>query len=698
MFFSLPKKLYLLITNGPIITPLISSFNSISTENQNFDLELNESNIPPPLSLSAPELRSDQPFAPPLRRSASSTELLYEKAMQRFYQAVELEEAENERKRSMSVGPKSQSREQSHDFNFPNKKSLSFNEIEKRNSLKDSREKLNSPDAEREGEEEEYNEDSDSDTYESEWDEDEDDDRDIKKEILESQSKPIVNLTYEDDYTESTASTASVSAATSMESIEQFINTVRTSSTNIRNSIDDELETYHPTMEGRALSPYRSPEPGQAAIILNRPLSLPDPEYVPKPILKRPSNENTAKEADTKSPKPTNKSEKKGFLQLFGGKKGSTGDNSKSEESKNGAQNKNTGKPADAEREKVLQRQQSSIEENKVAIDHYGDLVRELGKTPGNNTRIPIYMRGNTQQEDDYAQSDNSEKLSEKGADVKSASPIEVRPNKPVETKLKTIDKEEKAKPFENNKTSNALNAYPMNNVAKLSPKLENLPAPVMKDMVEISVEHTQSISYSLREIKQEVNIADDVAKNVRAILPSDQPNANKTATGAIPKRKLRSASSSRSNSVTRVKVADDRRTSNASPIPAQIRPLSRTSTRSMSKSPASQTRTSISSTILKVTRLPLHDNYENIAISLSPSVSPEPRSQTPEQLLEEAEVKVKSSLNYATDVAMFMLACWVYLFKDARLAIPILVLMVYRQAQNAFKDKFSNWAKRKKT
>lgn len=42
----------------------------------------------------------------PLRRSASSTELLYEKAMQRFYQAVELDEAEMERKRSMSVEPK----------------------------------------------------------------------------------------------------------------------------------------------------------------------------------------------------------------------------------------------------------------------------------------------------------------------------------------------------------------------------------------------------------------------------------------------------------------------------------------------------------------------------------------------------------------------------------------------------------------
>ena len=38
-----------------------------------------------------------------MRAAVSSTELLYEKAMARFYQAVEYEESENARKRSESV-------------------------------------------------------------------------------------------------------------------------------------------------------------------------------------------------------------------------------------------------------------------------------------------------------------------------------------------------------------------------------------------------------------------------------------------------------------------------------------------------------------------------------------------------------------------------------------------------------------------
>uniref|UniRef100_A0A182MCW9 Uncharacterized protein n=1 Tax=Anopheles culicifacies TaxID=139723 RepID=A0A182MCW9_9DIPT len=53
---------------------------------------------PPPLSLSAPELNVEPPPAPTLRAGVSSTELLYERAMARFYQAVAYEESENQRK------------------------------------------------------------------------------------------------------------------------------------------------------------------------------------------------------------------------------------------------------------------------------------------------------------------------------------------------------------------------------------------------------------------------------------------------------------------------------------------------------------------------------------------------------------------------------------------------------------------------
>lgn len=49
---------------------------------------------PPPLSLSAPDLRDELPDVPVLKRSSSSTDLLYEKAMARLYKAIKNEESQ----------------------------------------------------------------------------------------------------------------------------------------------------------------------------------------------------------------------------------------------------------------------------------------------------------------------------------------------------------------------------------------------------------------------------------------------------------------------------------------------------------------------------------------------------------------------------------------------------------------------------
>lgn len=65
-----------------------------------------DSSIPPPLSLSAPELGGCEPWlTPPLRNAVSSTELLHEQAMARFYQAVAEEEAEKARERKVMEPP-----------------------------------------------------------------------------------------------------------------------------------------------------------------------------------------------------------------------------------------------------------------------------------------------------------------------------------------------------------------------------------------------------------------------------------------------------------------------------------------------------------------------------------------------------------------------------------------------------------------
>jgi hypothetical protein len=53
---------------------------------------------------------------------------------------------------------------------------------------------------------------------------------------------------------------------------------------------------------------------------------------------------------------------------------------------------------------------------------------------------------------------------------------------------------------------------------------------------------------------------------------------------------------------------------------------------------------------------------------------------------LQEAEKKWRSVVSYLADLSMFLVACWLYAFKDERLAIPVLVLMVYRQLREAIK------------
>lgn len=58
-----------------------------------------------------------------------------------------------------------------------------------------------------------------------------------------------------------------------------------------------------------------------------------------------------------------------------------------------------------------------------------------------------------------------------------------------------------------------------------------------------------------------------------------------------------------------------------------------------------------------------------------TPSLAPPP---------EQVQRAVRSWLEYICDLALFLVACWLYLFKDEKLAIPVLLLMIYRQLKEA--------------
>lgn len=659
-------------------------------------MDLKEAISPPPLSFSVPDLQniSEHQLNSTMRRSASSTELLYEKVMQRFYQAVELDEAEMEKKRCKSVDPQLSPKLK--------EQKLSSNRTQTVHSDVDAFKNLSPQFPMKQSDHTNDNDWSDlstDDTEEGTETDVEEYERNLRQEILESQRRKsdskerFPNALYEDDYTDSTESTASVSVSASVESMEQFLNSVRSASsstTNIRTTVNDELETYHPRMEVvRTLSPQRFPDPGQAAVVLNKPLPLPDPDYVPKPILKRTSDntlhdksneanndssivksaqteekivkvenipEKTAK-IEEKSEKTQNvgASAKRGFLSLFG-KKTPSNENLKKVPNESQAQpishpSTQINVSTAPEKKKKIQLRQNSMEENKVAIDHYSDLVRELGGRP--KARIPLYL------DSDAARAAAERAEWEEKQEILKA---EQEEREATARRVKAEEEEEE----ENNRVQELTMKLKQYQEPSANPRSRS--SSFQKDMVEISVEQTKSITYSLREIKQE---------NANGI--NETPNSIDYASGnetLLPSM----------TTPNRVKV---------SPIRRQ-RSESIASHRSQSKSPVGQHRTSLTSTVLRVTRMPIENNIQNIHIDISRSDSPEQeqRCQTSNQIQTDAETNVKSTISYITDLAIFAFACWLYLFKDARYAVPVIGLMIYRQARSAVELRLQKWKK----
>lgn len=59
-------------------------------------------------------------------------------------------------------------------------------------------------------------------------------------------------------------------------------------------------------------------------------------------------------------------------------------------------------------------------------------------------------------------------------------------------------------------------------------------------------------------------------------------------------------------------------------------------------------------------------------------------------------ERKIRSFFDFVMDLALFLTACWLYAFKDERLAIPIILLLIYRQAFEAIQKRLpSRWGRK---
>lgn len=341
---------------------------------------MEEALSPPPISLSAPELsaRCVLPFKS-LRNSVSSTELLHERAMARFYKAVAMEEQQNASKERESKNRN----EDSVQTNIPINNTLKEMQHELEINLTPTPVVRKTPTIlikSDSSESKEYKYDSrqpslDSATSDSKWQ----------------------NLSFEEDYTASTVSTDD----------EELDRGSLNGDIDRTSQYSNEEETYNP--RGKPLNSSLIKEIETSISDDNddsrvtTPTPLPDPNFVPKPILKR--RELDVIETEEEKPK---KQEKGTLFKKF----------TKMPVQKPFAfpkilQKKQNIKITEEKEEIVESKPVKTIEEKvekddegKTIIDYYGSIVKEFGSNKKSN--VPLYL--NTEDLKSVAEKQQEEK------------------------------------------------------------------------------------------------------------------------------------------------------------------------------------------------------------------------------------------------------------------------------------------------
>lgn len=665
-----------------------------NTRNSTFDFELEDlAAPPPPLSLSAPELNVEPPPTPRMRPAVSSTELLYERAMARFYQAVAMEESENQRKeserrRSMSAAaPQPQQQQET---------------VAAMNRLADRRSSLR---RRLSGDKEAIVKQSSFESQHSSAVDDvifeEKENVMSTKEEIEEHPKEVAAVGKVEEPMEELDEQLSISS--SMDSMLEELKrreSARSSRSRVM-SDDDEMETYHPGP--RVMSPYRNPDPSQAIQVLTKPLPMPDPNFVPKPILKRPSTEILTKDEKEKRVAPS-KPERKNLTNLFDRKSPAKEEQEtikiptpqpelQREKTPEVEQQQpepplsekhspteieiTTAIKTEAVRQRRLESRQNSIEESRAVADFYSEIVQQV-ETAKKPRQIPLYMNP-----------DEVRKLNERGRSRDSSYDRMARSRSGSASPLPVEDVYRAPKSRSPSLTSEQI-------VTKGKPARES--RILRQRSVSIDAESSRPSS-AMKE--QPPSPAMPTGRPETAFNPSavseqstrkSRPMRESTAIA-----KKRNVSQTRSNSAVR--------DGSAAPEKTPMDVARRARLRSASKSPAALMRTPATPQSPEppkpppvpptpparpVTPLP-----PPVAEPGTPPTKPtRSQPQAPEPISEE-DASFKSSISYLTDVALFALACWLYLFKNPKLAIPIIILIMYRHISDAIRNRMPPWMKR---
>ncbi|XP_065086388.1 muscle M-line assembly protein unc-89-like [Ochlerotatus camptorhynchus] len=661
-----------------------------NTRNSTFDFELEDlAAPPPPLSLSAPELNVEPPPTPRMRPAVSSTELLYERAMARFYQAVAMEESENQRKeadrrRSMSAAvPQPQQQQQQDTVAAVNRLA------DRRSSL---RRRL-SGDKEAIVKQSSFESQHSSAVDDVIPEEKEDDPIEEQKEEHPQEAGAVGKV---EEVMEDLDEQLSISS--SMDSMLEELKrreSARSSRSRIM-SDEDEMETYHPGP--RVMSPYRNPDPSQAIEVLTKPLPMPDPNFVPKPILKRPSTEILTKDDKEKKVAPS-KPERKNLTNVFDRKSPAKEEQKQiqiqtpqpelqkektpeveekkpespiSEKQSPTERDITTAIKSEAVRQRRLESRQNSIEESRAVADFYSEIVQQV-ETAKKPRQIPLYLNP-----------DEVRKLNERGRSRDSSYDRMARSRSGSMSPLPVEDVYRLPKSRSPSLTSEQI-------VSKGKPARESR---ILRQR-SVSIDGDSSRpSSAMKEQPPSPAMATarpETAFNASAV--SEQPTRR-----SRPLRESTAIAKKRNVSQTRSRSSSGVRDGATAPEKTPMDVARRARLRSASKSPAALQRTPVvpqTPEPPKPSSAPPTPPVRPITPVAPPVTTPDQRSQSQAPELSPEDASFKSSISYLTDVALFALACWLYLFKNPKLAIPIIVLIMYRHISDAIRNRMPPWMKR---
>lgn len=428
---------------------------------------------------------------------------------------------------------------------------------------------------------------------------------------------------------------------------------------------DEDEETYHPGVMRMPRKPSVSDEPFE---ILTKRNKLPDPNFVPKPILKKTETEPPqVKEVPTKIRSHSPMPQYRQTQEITRGRSHSLAQPAlelATEKIKNSKTFQRSISLSAKENDEIggniapalqaapghnisavatlcgitaasivipdeLYKKKKDEEESKVVVDHYMDIVRSYGQRKQSNPQILSH---------------NWKTLEET--------------QKPEEKTMNVVkDKEEAAPP----------------------PVKEELPKTKQSEEISKPLPKTQTLTQ-------------ETTTQRRGRSPSPSPSSQKPSPSHQKRRRATSRSKTPSRSPSRLENWSGRSQRKTSPSPIK---------RKTSPSPMKRRTPSPSPIPFAKLRPMLREIMTQTSVGLELNYSSDSRASTPhdrrqEELLAKAEVKVRSFVDYLTDLAMFFVACWLYLFSNELLAIPILLIMVYRQMKNEIGKRIPKWIVRR--